>query len=228
MHTIHIQRRVLIVSKERALTTKLCNLFSRDHFVVDTAESEEIGTAKGIHFTYDLIILDAEIPTGEMDMVTILRNKMIKTPILVFHKNLSEEEKAKRLEGGVDIIIEKNTQRKVIVAQIRAFIKRMSPEKEKEINIGKLRLITSRREALYGKKRIALRKRECALLAYLASHPNIVFTRNELYTIVWKRRDMKSNVIDSHITQIRKKLGEKTNGFIRTVHSKGYALIPET
>lgn len=226
MNTDNLSRQpILIISGKKSFISNIKRTLKKEDVVFDEAVNEDIGTAKAIHFNYSLIIIDRDSSAAKTHLVDIIRGQQIHTPIIIFSNEFSTDQKINYLQKGVDMLIEKSIDPKIIQAQLISFLKKISPGTQNIIQIKDLRLRSIGNEAVYKKKLIALRKKEFDLLAYLASHPNTVFSRSELYRNVWKKNDMRSNTVDSHINQLRKKLGESANSIIKTIHAKGYAMI---
>jgi DNA-binding response OmpR family regulator len=217
-------QRLLVVSKDCTFSKCIERIFREHDYLIESAENEEIGTAKAMHLPYDLVILE-KTSTGTIDLIRILREKNITTPIVVIAEQRMDAMKKNCLEAGADMLLDRSLGDDYIFTQILAFVRRINPEKEKKILIKNLQLNANKLQAVYKRRKISLRRKEFALLAYLASHPNTVFTRKQLYRHVWNKDEIKSNTVDAHINKIRKKLGEDTDTYIRTIHSKGYSFV---
>ncbi len=196
----------------------------KKEYRIDYVKNEDIGLAKAIHFSYSFIIYDKNHLNHPVEFIKTVRDNNVITPIIVLASKLYETLKIECLESGADMLVDKR-EMEFTFAQIKAFIRRFSPEKEENILVQNLQLNGNKLEAIYKNKKIPLRKKEFSLLAYLASHPNTVFSRDHLYQIIWNKQKLKSNTVDTHINLLRKKLGENTSTLIRTIHAKGYAII---
>ena len=224
MHTKKTHQSILLISINDKVKNAMIHSLGKKEYAIDYVKNEDIGLAKAIHFSYNFIIYDKNNLNHPNQFIKTIRSNCVVTPIIVLADKLYKTLKMECLESGADMLVDKR-EMEFTFAQIKAFIRRFSPEKEENILVQNLQLNGNKLEAIYKNKKIPLRKKEFALLAYLASHPNTVFSRNHLYEMIWNKRKLKSNTIDTHINILRKKLGETTNTFIRTIHAKGYAII---
>jgi DNA-binding response OmpR family regulator len=218
------KKKILLLSIDDTIKSSILDSLGKKEYDMDYVKNEDIGLAKAIHLSYDFIVYDKNNLNHPEKFIKIIRDNTVTTPIILLVNKLYKTIKIECLEAGADILVDK-TELEFAFVQIKAFIRRFSPEKEENILVKNLQLNGNKLEAIYKNKKIPLRKKEFALLAYLASHPNTVFSRDHLYKTIWNKENLKSNTIDTHINLLRKKLGETTNAFIRTIHAKGYAII---
>jgi DNA-binding response OmpR family regulator len=127
------------------------------------------------------------------------------------------------LDHGADEYLLKNVKLEVLLARVRALLRKEQATKNPKLNIGPIVLNTVYRQVWLEQREVQLTAKEYSILEYLAYHPNIVITRTKIEQHVWNLEfDISSNVVDEHIMNLRKKLGSVLT--IETVRGVGYRL----
>ncbi len=179
----------------------------------------------------DLFILDVELPgiSGFEVCRQIRKNKeFIKTPIIMLTARAEDEDIIMGLEIGADDYITKPFRPKVLLARVKATLRRRSSGSNPEtdiINIHGLTIDHNRHEVLLDSKKIYLSVTEFSILEYLASSPGFVFSRNQIIdTVKGDGYAVTERSVDVQILGIRKKLGD-FGRFIETVRGIGYRMV---
>jgi two-component system alkaline phosphatase synthesis response regulator PhoP len=183
----------------------------------------------------DLVILDLMLPGIDgLDVARTLRlNHQI--PILMLTARADENDMLQGFEAGTDDYLIKPFSPKVLVARVKALLRRSGAETHDSadscLSLGALQLSPKSREVRVSGREIELTSKEFDLLHVLAEHPGWVYTREELLESVWGYTYLgDSRLVDVHIANLRKKLGDDPNDatFIRTVRGVGYKSQPPT
>ena len=219
--------KVLIVEDEKQVLNFVKKGFKEHGFCVDTAMDGREGFFLAAGENYDCIVLDIMLPKLDgYEMVQQLRNKEIKTPVIFLTAKDTVEDKVKGLELGGDDYLVKPFSFSELLARVKALTRRGKEERKTHYQEGNLVLDVSKRVVERGKKAISLTPTEFTLLQYLLKHKGEVVTRTMISENVWGYDfDSMTNVIDVHITNLRKKIdleGEKP--LIRTLRGVGYVL----
>ncbi|MCK5117846.1 MAG: response regulator transcription factor [Candidatus Aegiribacteria sp.] len=219
--------KVLIVEDEKQVLNFVKKGFKEHGFCVDTAMDGREGFFLAAGENYDCIVLDIMLPNLDgYEMVQQLRNKEIKTPVIFLTAKDTVEDKVKGLELGGDDYLVKPFSFSELLARVKALTRRGKEERKTHYQAGNLVLDISKRVVKRGEKAISLTPTEFTLLQYLLKHKGEVVTRTMISENVWGYDfDSMTNVIDVHITNLRKKIdleGEKP--LIRTLRGVGYVL----
>lgn len=222
-----MRMRILVVEDERRLSDVIKKGLTEDGFAVDRAFDGEEGLYLAESEEYDLIVLDLMIP--KIDGITIcrtLRNRKIKTPILMLTAKTQVEDKVKGLESGADDYLTKPFAYAELKARIQSLIRRSHHEVDPVLMLDDLKLDPAKHTVIRDKTTISLTPKEFSILEYLLRHKNDVVTRTQITEHVWDYNfDALSNVVDVFIATIRKKINKGFNKkFIQTVHGVGYTM----
>jgi len=219
--------RVLIVEDEKQVLNFVKKGFKEHGFSVDTAADGREGFFLAAGECYDCIVLDIMLPKLDgYEMVQQLRKKGIKTPVIFLTAKDTVEDKVKGLELGGDDYLVKPFSFSELLARVRVLMRRGKEEKKAYYQEGNLVLDITKRVVKRGKSIIGLTPTEFTLLQYLLEHKGEVVTRIMISENVWGYDfDSMTNVIDVHMTNLRKKIdakGEKP--LIHTLRGVGYVL----
>ena len=178
---------------------------------------------------YDVMIFDRMLPS--LDGLTILktiRGSGNETPVLILSALGDVDDKVKGLRAGGDDYLVKPFAFAELLARVEALERRKKNYSNEETTILKIANIEiellSRKVKVNGKK-VDLQGREFKLLEYLLRHAGQVVTRTMLLGAVWDYNfDPQTNVIDVHISRLRKKIGDEACKTIQTVRGAGYII----
>lgn len=182
----------------------------------------------------DLVILDLVL--DDIDGYEICRRirKESNVPIIMLTAKSTELDQVLGISTGADHYITKPFSLNVLVAKIRGLLRRThqfsAPAKPKDqITYSNMTINCKARSVQRGERRIHLTVKEFELLWLLMSNPGRVFTREDLFTKVWRRKTLVDcRTVDVHINKLRKKIEEKpfSASMIRTIHKVGYSFDP--
>jgi len=220
--------RLLLVEDSDRLQRSITLGLRKSGYVVDVCGDGKEGLFQAQSVPYDVIILDIQLPS--MDGVSVLRElrrKKIDTHILLLTARDSVEDRVVGLEAGADDYLVKPFDFKELQARIQALCRRRYVQKNPEIIMGPLTVNMVTRTVVLSGSNIELLPREYRLLEYLMIRRGEVVPRSEIEEHLYgDQDDIMSNVIDSTVSQLRKKLsGYSCEPFIQTKRGMGY-LIP--
>ncbi len=203
----------------------------REGFAVDhRANGAEAADHLFVHHSlYDVVVLDLMLPgRSGLDICTSVRERGITVPILILTAKDSTTDKIVLLNAGADDYLTKPFSFAELVARLKALMRRPEEILPTELIVGELLLDTVRHKVLLRDKVIKLTTKEFALLEYFMRHPDHVLDRERILDHVWDFNfNSFSNVVDVHVKNLRKKLGQtEEEVFIETVGGVGYRLVP--
>jgi DNA-binding response OmpR family regulator len=226
---------ILVVEDHRNTRTFLADNLSADGYEVIEAEgaTDARGLLEGAF--PDLAIVDLGLPDGDgLDLLTEVRSSDRiagrldpELPLLVLSGRTSELDRLRGFDRGADDYVLKPFSYYELSARVRALLRRTSHRPATgRIRVGSLELDPLSRQVWVKNERIALSKKEFALLRALAGEPTRVFTREELLRGVWNFRAMgHTRTLDSHAFRLRQKLNRSGDRFVINVWGVGYRLV---
>lgn len=220
--------RILIIDDETALSEGLHTGLTGEGFAVDTLEDGEEALTRILLYrdTYDLIVLDLTLPGMDGREVCLkVREEGVTTPILVLSGRGELNDRLELLSGGADDFLVKPFSFDELVARIRALLRRPQEIVSPVLTALDIELDTGQHSARRRGKDLQLTLKEFALLEYCMRNPNTVLRREDIIDNIWDFNAVSfSNVLDVHIKNLRKKLGDDGDDIIETVRGVGYRL----
>jgi len=214
--------KILLIEDETDLLASLAKALREEGYAVDTSTDGETGLYKAESADYDALVLDVMLP--RLDGWEILRRlrESKKTPVLMLTARDAARDRVRGLDSGADDYVVKPFDLDELFARLRALIRRTTGQPKNRIEIGPVMLnLAARQVSLLGAA-VALTPREYALLEYLALHRGETVTRTTLYEHLFDENgDTLSNLLDVHVSNLRKKLGAD---FILTRRGYGYCI----
>jgi DNA-binding response OmpR family regulator len=212
--------RVLVVDDERGLVSALRKGLTAEGFAVDVAYDGVTGLELGVDREYDAIVLDVMLPRRNgYDVVTGLRAAGVTTPVLMLSAKDGEHDVADGLDVGADDYLTKPFSFVVLVARIRALLRRPAQVRAPVLTAGELVLDPAARTVTRAGQPVDLTARELALLEYLMRHADRVVGKVELRDHVWDGPGEDGNVVEVYVGYLRRKLGRDA---VLTVRGAGY------
>ena len=221
--------KVLVVDDEPGLVEAVSNRLRRDGYAVLTAASAEDAWRKFRKDRPDLIVLDVMLPgRSGFDLSKVIRQES-SVPILFLSARVAEDDRLKGFEVGGDDYLTKPFNLSELSARVRAILRRAVPPTDEDIVVsGDLILDAAKHEAKLGGETLDLSPKEFALLHYLASHPDKVFSREALLNRVWgPDAYVTPRTVDVHIRWLRKRIEKDATNpeRIQTVRGVGYRFV---
>ena len=214
--------RVLAVEDEPDLLGSLMKALREDGYAVDGAPDGEEGLFKAETYDYDAIVLDIMLPGIDgWELLRRLRSTK-KTPVLMLTARDAVRDRVRGLDTGADDYLVKPFELAELLARLRALIRRSASQAQTRLELGDVTIDTAARTVTRGGEEVMLTAREYSLVEFLALHRGKVVTRTMLYEHLFDETDdTLSNLLDVHVSNIRKKLG---HDFITTRRGHGYSI----
>ena len=223
--------KILIVEDESAIADLEKDYLELSGFSVEVSNDGEQGLTKALTEDYDLIILDLMLPGVDGFEICRQVRKEKNTPIIMVSAKKDDIDKIRGLGLGADDYMTKPFSPSELVARVKAHMARYerlvgsAMEENKVIEIRGIRIDTTARRVWVNEEEKMFTTKEFDLLTFLASHPNHVYTKDELFSEIW---DMESigdiATVTVHIKKIREKIEFDTSKpqYIETIWGVGY------
>ncbi len=221
---------MLLVEDEVGLADAIVRGLAAEGFEVDAVHDGKEGFERAREHRYAALILDIMLPgMNGYQICRDLRAEGIWTPILMLTAKDGEWDEAEALDTGADDFLSKPFSFVVLVARLRAILRRGAPPRPAVLTIGDLSLDPATRECHRGEAAVDLTAREFALLEHLMRHPQEVVAKADLLEDVWGQEgDADPNVVEVDIGYLRRKVdapfGRRS---IVTVRGAGYRVIDD-
>jgi len=219
--------RVLIVEDEVALAETVRRGLSNEGFVVDVTHDGVSGLSAATENSYDVILLDLMLPLKNgYDVLRELRERSVWTPVLMLTAKDGEYDETDAFDLGADDYLTKPFSFMVLVARVRALVRRGAPERPVVLTLGTLTLDPVTRAVRRGDSAISLTAREYGLLQYLMRRHDQVVSKAEILDNVWDPAfDGGDNVVEVYIGYLRRKIDVPFGvQSLATVRGMGYLL----
>ena len=214
--------RLLVIEDDPALQRTLAAALREESYAVDVASDGADGLFKAQQNAYDAILLDVMLPKLDGWGVLAALRPACRTPVLMLTARDAVPDRIKGLNAGADDYLTKPFDIDELLARLRALIRRSAGQTHPTLTIGELVLDTAARRACVAGAEIVLTAREYSLLEYLALHRGEVVSRTTLYEHLFDEDDDSlSNLLDVHVSNLRKKLG---HDLIVTRRGLGYCI----
>jgi DNA-binding response OmpR family regulator len=219
--------RVLLVEDEVRLAENVRRGLAAEGFVVDVVHDGAEGLFRAQVDGYDVVVLDIMLPRlNGYDVCRRLRAAGVWTPVLMLTAKDGEYDQADALDLGADDYLTKPFSFLVLVARLRALIRRGAPARPTVLEAGDLTLDPAGRTVRRGGAEVTLTPREFGLLHFLMRHRGDVVSKTQILESVWDAHyDGDDNVVEVYVGYLRRKIDQPFGRHaIETVRGAGYRL----
>jgi DNA-binding response OmpR family regulator len=220
--------RVLVVEDEPQMAGFIARGLRDDGYVVDVAPDGGQAMEKIETHTYDLVLLDLRLPGKDgLTVCRELRDQFFKAPILMLTAMDGVTDIVNGLNSGADDYLPKPFDFGVLLARMRALVRRSGQARSSVLKVGDLSLNTLDHTAMRGSRAIRLTAKEYALLELLMLNAGQILGRAQIAEHVWDENfDPLSNIIDVYVNRLRRKIDQHDTDrrLIHTRRSAGYML----
>ncbi len=221
---------MLVVEDEPRLAEAIARGLRAEGFEVDVAHTGPDGLWRALEGVYSAIVLDILLPgLNGYAVCRQVRAEGNRTPILMLTAKQGEHDEAEGLELGADDFLRKPFSFVVLVARLRALIRRATNAPDGVLAVGDLRVDPQKRRCWRGPSEVALTARELDLLVALARREGGAATKAELLAEVWGFDfDGDDNIVEVYVRYLRTKLDRPfARNSIQTVRTIGYRLVDD-
>jgi two-component system OmpR family response regulator len=222
--------RILVVEDDETLADGIRRGLVAEGFAADVADNGVDGLAMALEHPYDAIVLDLMLPQmNGYKVCAALREADVWTPILMLTAKDGEWDEAEALDTGADDYVTKPFSFVVLVARLRALVRRGAGERPAVLEAGDLRFDPASRKAWRGDVELTLTAREAALLEYLLHNAGAVVSKGDVLDHVWDDRfEGDPNIVEVYVGHLRAKVDRPFGrAAIETVRGAGYRLAAD-
>ncbi len=200
--------KILLVEDDIAVSGMVADGLQAQRHAVDVVGTIQHAQEHLQSFTYDLLILDWELPDGSgVELCTQYRKQRETTPILMLTGKSSINDKLQGLDSGADDYLTKPFSLIELTARVRALLRRLPNQTDESTSFADIALDRTSRKAAVGTNDLKLSPREFALLAFLISHTEDLLSQDHLRNKVWwDEPDVTRNTVNATVARLRKKL----------------------
>jgi two-component system copper resistance phosphate regulon response regulator CusR len=213
--------KILLIEDEPKLNLFIKEGLTQHGYSVDTATNGSLGLELASVGKYDLVVLDVMLPgQNGFEVLDSMRQFKINTPVIIISALNNTENVVRGLDAGAVDYIKKPFEFEEFLARIRTVTRKGEPKSYTFYKVGGLEMDLLARKVQFQNEEINLTNREFLLLELLVLNCNRIVSKTEIAERVWEVNfDMGSNVIEVHLSQLRRKL---KNDFIHTKVGIGY------
>ncbi|MCU1685135.1 MAG: response regulator receiver protein [Amycolatopsis sp.] len=219
--------RVLVVDDDRDIAAAVQRALLAEGFTVELAHDGADGLFKARNNSYDVIVLDIMLPgLNGYAVCREVRAAQVWTPILMLSAKDGEYDEADGLDLGADDYLTKPFSVVVLIARLRALVRRGAPARLVVRHVGDLSLDPAAHRCFRRDAEIRLTPREFAVLEFLMAQPDAVVTKAEILAGVWDENfDGDPNIVEVYVHYLRRKIDDPYGtAMIQTVRGFGYRL----
>jgi DNA-binding response OmpR family regulator len=220
--------KILVIEDDKRLAVTVKRGLEQEGYAVDIALDGTDGRWMATEQSYDAIVLDVMLPgINGYRLCASLREAGDWTPILMLTAKRGEYDEAEALAPGADDFLSKPFSFVVLLARLRALIRRGRAERPAVVEVGDLRLDPAAHQCVRGDTEIPLSPREFAVLEYLARRAGTAVSKREMLEHVWDFAfEGDDNIVEVYVRRLRRKIDEPfERATIQTVRGVGYRIV---
>lgn len=222
--------KLLLIEDDKRIATAVKRGLQGDGFNVDIAYDGVDGLWMATEGTYDVLIVDLMLPgKNGFQICRELRERQDWTPILVLTAKDGDLDEAEALDTGADDYLTKPFSYPVLVARLRALLRRTTGQNPVPIAVGDLRIDPGQRRAWRGDEEVMLTTRQFDVLEFLVRRAGQVLSKRDILAGVWEHDfDGDPNIVEVYVGRLRGRVDQPFDRHsIETVRGAGYRLVPD-
>lgn len=220
--------RILVVEDDRNAAETLRRTLAAQGWAVDVVHDGDSGLARGTHGDYHAVVLDIMLPgRNGYEVVRELRRRAVWTPVMMLTAKDGEYDQIDAFDLGADDYLVKPFPTHVMVARLRALIRRGAPERPAVLTAGSLTLDPAAHTVTRRGSELAPTPREFAVLEFLMRNVGVAVSKSDIMHAVWDAHfEGDENVVEVYIGYLRRRIDKPFGcASIETVRGVGYRLV---
>ena len=220
--------KILVIEDDPTVRLLVKKALEHHGGTISEAATAKDGEAKALERRFDMIILDLRLPDGNgHDICEKIREKGVKTPVLILSADHETDVKVMNLNAGADDYLTKPFSIDELLARIEAIRRRSGTDNNRELLCNEITIDVFERTMNINGAEVELTNSEFGLLAYLVKNKGRVISQDELAKNVWGIGfNTQTNYINVYVSYLRKKIRKHTDfDYIRTVRKKGFMVV---
>ncbi len=224
MHAVEAPARVLVVEDENAIRDAVGVALRDACYTVEAVDDAPAADAAIAGFRPDLLLLDVMLPSESGFILARRLRRIEDLPIIFLTARDAASDRLTGFDAGGDDYVVKPFVMEELLARVRAVLRRSGRARSGVVEVADLLVDEEAGQALRGGSRVDLTATELRLLGYLARHRGRVLSKLQLLTQVWGYEDYDPNVVEVHVSALRRKLERSGPRLIHTERGLGYVL----
>lgn len=220
--------RILVVEDEHRIAHAIKQGLEQESYAVDVSYDGDEGLRSALAEDYDVILMDVMMPgMNGIEVCRALRKQGMHTPVLLLTAKDQSQDVVEGLDAGADDYLSKPFSFEVLLARIRALLRRPADVLQQQLEAGGLQLSTADHTVRRNGQPIRLSAKEYSILEYLLRNKGRVVSKNSIINHVWDfDADVLPNNVEVFITYLRNKIDKPFDAppIIRTVRGFGYTI----
>lgn len=221
--------KILVVEDTEKLSKYIKQVLTEESYAVDVVADGVTAERRILNGNYDAVILDIMLP--EQDGIVTCKKVRAEgntTPVLMLTARDGVEDRIAGLDSGADDYLVKPFAMEELLARLRALLRRPPNAFGDELSVQDVVLNGSTRQVTVAGMPVGLTLKEYAILEYLMRNAGVVVTREQLIDHCWDfAYSAFSNITDVYVKQLRQKLGNENDKYIKTIRGVGYSFKTE-
>ena len=221
--------KILMVEDDVQISAQVAEVLGRENFLVDVANCAAEARGYFVAASYDLIILDWELPdaTGP-DICHEMRKSLNNVPVIFLTGRVDISDKERGFASGGDDYLTKPFHMTELLFRVKALLKRTRIVESRTLQVRDITIDLDQHEVIRGGRKIELFPKEYALLEFFMRHPNQIFSADNLLRRIWPTEsDSSPETVRVTLMRIRQKLNNPDEKpLIQTLRNIGYRLEP--
>jgi DNA-binding response OmpR family regulator len=219
--------KILLVEDEKMLSDTIASYLKEEGYLSEQAGTLDLGIQKVNLYEYDCVLVDIGLPDGNgFNLVNEIKKNHPETGIIIISAKNSLDDKIQGLDLGADDYLTKPFHLSELNSRIKSVLRRRKFDGQKELVVGKLRIIPESRQVFVQDELLSTTKKEFDLLLFFVSNQGRVLTKESIAEHLWGDFADSSdtfNFVYSHIKNLRRKILEKSGvEYFRNVYGTGY------